>query len=136
MTSSNVTLQWEMPITTGRSDYYYKVEYSDPDNVGIFLTSIDNLRDTRFTVSHTITGLRPATEYVIRVSVHNGINYQDPDVNSRLQEIRVTTDITSKSRIDAHAALIVVYDISVFTLQQEFIFTGRISILLLQYPSQ
>ena len=96
ITGSTVTVQWDRPTITGRDDFYYRVEYSDPDNVGIFLTSIANLRRTGFTVSHTITGLRPATEYVIRVSVHNGVSDQDPDVNSRLQEIKVTTGETSK----------------------------------------
>ena len=99
-----------MPTITGRNDYYYRVEYNDSENVGIFLTSIKTLRNTGSSVSHTITALRLATEYVIRVSVHNGVSDQDPDVNSRLQEIRITTDVTSRSRIDAHVIVIVVHD--------------------------
>ena len=55
--------------TGGRSDLYYRVEHSDPDNLGSFTGTVYKSGGS---TSHTFTGLRPYTQYCIRVSAHNG----------------------------------------------------------------
>ena len=73
----SITINWSSPTETGgRSDLYYQVEYSDPDNLGNF-TEIVYLDGE--STSHTFTALRPYTSYCIRVSAHNGVSDQDPD---------------------------------------------------------
>ena len=75
VSSTSISVNWSPSAETGgRSDLYYKVEYSDPDNLGSFTGAV-YLNGT----SHTFTGLRPYTSYCIRVSAHNGVSDQDPD---------------------------------------------------------
>ena len=72
--STSIAVRWSSPTETGgRSDLYYQVEYSDPDDPGTFIARYT--RSTRY----TITGLEPHTSYCIRVSAHNGVSDQDPD---------------------------------------------------------
>ena len=72
--STAISLMWlPSPETGGRSDLYYKVEYSDPDNIGKHFASYT------MSTSYTIIGLRPYTMYCIRVSTHNGVSDQVPD---------------------------------------------------------
>ncbi len=42
-TDTTITLRWTRPLTTGRSDFFYGVSYSDPNNIGEFISSEDNL---------------------------------------------------------------------------------------------
>ena len=69
---------WFSPaVTGGRSDLYYQVEHSDPDNLGTYNgTDYVSGGSTRRKV---FTGLRPGTQYCIRVIAHNGVSDQDPD---------------------------------------------------------
>ena len=70
-----MTVQWSSPAQTGgRSDLYYQVDQSYPDirdlyNVTVYLS--------RNSTSYTFTGLRPYTQYCIRVIAHNGVSDQD-----------------------------------------------------------
>ena len=78
----------------GRSDLYYKVEYSDPDNLGSFTGAV--YLDGEST-SHTFNDLMFYTSYCIRVSAHNGVSDQDPDRSqSRMVENCTTTPEGSK----------------------------------------
>ena len=93
-TSTSLSVEWSTPEYLGeRDDLYYTVEYSDPDNVGVMLPmqcGKDCLTDT----SCTVTGLRPATTYVVRVTAHNGVSDQDAGgALARQKEITLTTDI-------------------------------------------
>ena len=75
--SGNITVRWSSPTQTGgRSDLKYIVEHSDPDNLGSFTGAVTKSGGS---TSHTFTGLRPYTQYCIRVSAHNGVSDQDPD---------------------------------------------------------
>ena len=75
--TTSTAVSWLSPTETGgRSDLYYQVEYSDPDNLGSFTGTV--YLDGEST-SHTFTALRPYTSYCIRVSAHNGVSDQDPD---------------------------------------------------------
>ena len=73
----SITVEWSSPASTGgRSDLYYQVEHSDPDILGTYTGTV-NL--TGGSTSHSFTGLRPYTQYCVRVIAHNGVSDQDPD---------------------------------------------------------
>ena len=88
-TSTAINVSWTRPTTTGRPDFFYRVQYSDPNNVGQFITVNDNLRDSGNEVTYTVSGLVPFTNYIVRVSTHNGVSDQDPD--SHLRQCQVTS---------------------------------------------
>ena len=101
VTSTNVTVRWTRPEVTGRTDFYYILQYSDPDNIGEFLPAIPIERvSSELSVSHTVTGLRPYTTYTIRVTCHNGVSDQDTEnVALRIVTIQVRTLGGGKLRI-------------------------------------
>jgi hypothetical protein len=89
---TTITVSWNQPTTTGRTDYFYRVFHSDPVNIGEFILASNNLIDSRATVTFTVTNLTPFTPYIIRVTTHNGVSDLDPDgANSRMCEISGTT---------------------------------------------
>ena len=90
--TTSIAVSWSSSTeTSGRSDLYYQVEYSDPDIPGTFIA-----RYTRST-SYTINGLEPHTSYCIRVSAHNRVSDQDPDRSQiRTVEECTRTDEASK----------------------------------------
>ena len=96
VTDTTVQLSCDAPLYSGgRSDLYYTVQYSDPDNVGqnIMATDTACMNQTSF----TITGLRPFTTYVIIVTAHNGVSDQDEDrILARMVQKRITTNISRK----------------------------------------
>ena len=93
--TTSITVSWSSPTETGgRSDLYYKVEYSDPDNLGSFTGAVYLNQES---TSHTFTGLRPYTPYCIRVSAHNGGSDQDPD-RSQSRMIENCTTIPEDSK--------------------------------------
>ena len=67
-----MSVEWDKPLITGRDDYYYILEYTDGESVGS--NQVINLSRV---VSQQITGLKPVTEYVITVTVANGVSDQD-----------------------------------------------------------
>ena len=85
ITSTNVSLSWTRPEVTGRDDFYYSIEYSDP-NTGSFILSNGNYVNSALTVSYTVPNLRPNTPYTIRVTTHNGVSDQDTE-NEALREV-------------------------------------------------
>ena len=93
-TDSSLSISWDPPISNGgRSDLYYQVHYSDPDNVGVMLEAECGAGCLTGT-SCTISGLRPATTYVVRVSAHNGVSDQDQGgALARMTSFTLQTDI-------------------------------------------
>ncbi|CAI8036631.1 Ephrin type-A receptor 4-B [Geodia barretti] len=91
-TAESLSVSWTAPeYSGGRSDLYYRVHYSDPDNVGILLES--HCTQCHTGTSCTISGLRPATVYVVQVSAHNGVSDQDEGgALARMTEITLATD--------------------------------------------
>ena len=68
-------MSWTRPVYEGgRTDLYYQVEHSDPDNLGSYTGTVYLSGDA---TSHTLTGLRPFTSYCVRVIAHNGVSDQD-----------------------------------------------------------
>ena len=73
----SITVEWSSPASTGgRSDYYYQVEHSDPNILGNYTGTVYLSGGS---TSHSFTGLRPGTQYCVRVIAHNGVSDQDPD---------------------------------------------------------
>ena len=74
---TSIVVRWSLPAQTGgRSDLYYQVEHSDPDNLGTYTGTV--YLSGRST-SHPFTGLKPYTQYCVQVIAHNGVSDQDPD---------------------------------------------------------
>ena len=95
-TSTSLSVEWSPPEYLGeRDDLYYTVEYSDPrpDRVGEMIQAQCGEGCLTGT-SCNITGLWPATTYVVRVTAHNGVSDQDAGgALARQEEITLTTDI-------------------------------------------
>ena len=87
-------VSWSAPSETGgRSDLYYVVEYSDPDNAGRRIGTT-----CKSSTSHTFTGLRAFTQYCFQVSAHNGVSDQDPD-NAALRTVEQCMQTPEASKI-------------------------------------
>ena len=99
-TSTSLSVEWSTPAYLGeRDDLYYTVEYSDPrpDKVGVMIP-MQCGEDCLTGTSCTVTGLQPATTYVVRVTAHNGVSDQNAGgALARQQEITLTTDIARES---------------------------------------
>ena len=89
VTDTSVTVTWTRPVVTGRSDFYYTLQYSDPDNIGAFLPVPPQRIDNQaLSVRYTIPELQPNTPYTIRVTSHNGVSDQDTE-NAALREVDI-----------------------------------------------
>ena len=71
---TSISISWSAPAQTGgRTDLFYEVKRSNPDNLGSYT-------DTHYTDSNYVfSDLRSFTDYCIRVTAHNGVSDQDPD---------------------------------------------------------
>ena len=87
VTSTSVTVRWTRPEVTGRPDFYYTLQYSDPDNIGDFLPEI-KIVNSALSVLHTVPGLQPFTTYTIRVTSHNEVSDQDTE-NAALRIVTI-----------------------------------------------
>ena len=85
ISNNSVSLSWTRPEVTGRDDFYYSIEYSDP-NTGSFILSNGSYVNSALTVSYTVPNLRPNTPYTIRVTTHNGVSDQDTE-NEALRRV-------------------------------------------------
>ena len=75
-TNTSITVRWSAPADLGgRTDLYYQVEISDPDNLGSY-TGTDYVPGSKDI--HVFPGLRPCTDYCVRVTAENGVSDQDP----------------------------------------------------------
>ena len=100
-TSTAIIVSWTRPTTTGRPDFFYRVQHSDPNNVEQFIITVDdNLRDSGNEVTYTVSGLVPFTNYIVRVTTHNGVSDQDPD--SHLRQCEVTNRTVEGSKLYSH----------------------------------
>ena len=84
--NTSIMVLWEPPI--GSSDYYYNVEYSDPDNVVTYRRhNQERITNTNAgTQTYTLTRLQPNTTYTIRVSVHNKVSGNDSQNDDRRRQ--------------------------------------------------
>ena len=89
-TDTSLTVSWSRPqITGGRTDLFYRVFRSDPDDISQFIMVEANLRTNNPTVMYEVTGLRPVTSYIIRVTTHSGVSDEDP-ANAHLRQCEVS----------------------------------------------
>ena len=87
--NTTIAIRWRAPTTTGRDDFFYRILHSDPDNIGRFKRTANNVTDT---VTFTVTGLDPNTPYIIVVTTHNGVSDQDMEnSDSRMCEVSTMT---------------------------------------------
>ena len=84
-TATHITLRWKKPISTGRTDFYYRIEYSDGETTGQH--SIESRLDY---IQETVTGLKPDTTYRFTVTVNNGVSDRDTR-NENLRSCELTT---------------------------------------------
>ena len=71
-------MRWNRPVITGREDYYYNIYHSNPDLPGNYTKFNTNPYISASSIlQYTVSGLRPLTNYTIRVTVHNGVSDQD-----------------------------------------------------------
>ena len=83
---TSITVRWSPPTEDGgRTDLYYEVEHSDPDNLRLYTGPVYLSGVSR---THTFSGLRPFTPYCVRVTAHNGVSDQDPD-GTHLRRVEV-----------------------------------------------
>ena len=100
--ANTITVMWKRPLTTGRDDYYYNVHHSNPDLQGSFLLhNINPFIKTSPLVRYSVSGLRPLTNYTIRVSVLNGVSDQDTsgEEGRRCEVTAITGDISTSDKI-------------------------------------
>ena len=90
-TDTTVVVTWVRPEVVGRTDYFYRVNVSDPERVCAFNRHNSNYIDRLLRPTYTVSPLVPHTSYVIRVSVHNGVSDQDPNGHLRICEVEVMT---------------------------------------------
>ena len=90
---SSIIVRWSPPAEDGgRSDLYYQLEHSDPDSLGLYTDPVYVSGSTR---SRTFSGLRPFTQYCVRVTAHNGVSDQDPDGTHLRRVEECTTTLAS-----------------------------------------
>lgn len=92
-TYNQITVTWNRPAVIGRNDFYYNIYYSSDENEGKFIKhNEDNYYSSSDEVNYTLSGLNPFTSYAIRVTVDNGVSYQDvTGKQNRMCEITTTT---------------------------------------------
>ena len=90
---TEVVVRWDAPDEPGRTDYYYSVSRSIPGDLTNFQTLNDRLTNTASIVTLPVTNLVPFTNYIIRVSVHNGVSQNDSANDQlRVREVTASTD--------------------------------------------
>ena len=77
VSAREIMASWSPPAEdSGRTDLYYWVEHSDPDNLGSYINGAFLCGECG---NRTFSSLRPFTPYCVRVTAHNGVSDQDPD---------------------------------------------------------
>ena len=93
--ANTITITWERPLIIGRDDYYYDIHYTDPDFPGEMRFIQHNLNPfikNSPLVQYSVSGLRPLTNYTIRITVHNGVSEQDlKGKGKRMCQVSATT---------------------------------------------
>ena len=90
---SSITVRWSAPSDNGgRTDLYYEVDISDPDNLESYTGTVYLSGSS---TSRTISGLRPFTQYCVRVTAHNGVSDQDPNGHYLRREEQCTKTLTA-----------------------------------------
>ena len=96
--NNTITVRWMSPLITGRDDYFYNIYYSNPDSPGEFKQHNLNPFIRKYSLlQYSVSGLRPQTNYTIKVTVNNGVSDQDlGGEEERKCEVSATTGDISK----------------------------------------
>ena len=91
--NTTAVIKWNPPLSNGgRNDIHYVVKYREVSSLGPF-TPAGQTSESNFTVQ----GLKPVTQYIIRVIAENGVSDQEPgSEDERTTEIVVNTTEGSK----------------------------------------
>ena len=84
--SQSLVVQWERPLATDGSNFSYLLEYSDGASV-----KFHEVVNHSQVVSQVITGLKPATEYIIKVTVVGAVSDEN-DFRRRCELTASTLD--------------------------------------------
>ena len=139
--TNSITVSWRRPADLGgRSDLFYQVEHSDPDDFGSYITDTDNLNGSPSRPSYTVTGLRPYTQYCVRVTAHNGVSDQDPcGTHLRTVEECVRADEGGKLQCVISYRIVMYMDLhgisSIYSSWCVYWTTGKVSICSME-PSR
>ena len=83
---------WDIPLITGRPDYYYNVYYSQQDQPERFRKHNSMpIEDKSSSIKYNVTNLTHDIYYTIRVEVINGVSDQDPQKEEKKCEIENIT---------------------------------------------
>ena len=94
VTSTSISVTWSAPADLGgRSDLYYQIEISDPDNLRSYTGTVYLSGSS---TSTALTNLRPYTQYCVRVTAHNGVSDQDPDREHLRREEECTRTLEAR----------------------------------------
>ena len=98
---TSVIITWNRPEVIGRDDFYYIIKYTDIANFDQNLSTdpisaryVNSAPTVFLRVPSIASGLelRPNTDYIIKVIVHNGVSDQESDNEPlRLKDITVKT---------------------------------------------
>ena len=104
---SSAVLEWSRPYIPGRHDLYYDVYISNSGKYVKF-NSYPVVSDSA-RVRYTLTGLRPLTNYQVKVSVCNGVSENYESTEGGACELSWTTSNNSKSFIFSNKWVILIY---------------------------
>lgn len=93
VTATDITVEWKRPDLIGREDFYYSVYYRELTSLsGITLGPYVNNSDY---VDYTIDGLQPSSQYLIKITIHNGVSDQDMEneISRTCETVASTADI-------------------------------------------
>ncbi len=94
MTATEITVEWKRPNRTGREDFYYSVYYRELTNLSGITSNPYYVNNSEY-VGYTIDGLVPSTQYLIKITLHNGVSAQDVenDIFRTCETVASTADI-------------------------------------------
>ena len=108
---TTLTVRWSPPAEDGgRTDLYYQVEYSNQDNLGTYTGSVYLGQISR---AYTFAGVRPFTQYIVRVTAHNGVSDQDP-LGAHLRTVEKCTRTLSAGKSPERALAVDVQSLTLF----------------------
>ena len=108
--ATTITVRWDRPEIIGREDLYYNIFYSEDNQTFIQHNPRPYIKQD-VVVDYSLSGLKPLTLYIIRVTVENGVS--DQGVGSSCEVTGGTGDI---SKFSMYWLVVLVITIVRFTI--------------------
>ena len=96
--ANTITVRWERPEITGRDDFYYNIFFSEGNQTFTQHNTRPYVKP-HLVVDYSLSGLRPLTNYTIRVTAENGVSGQEERGETRSCEVTGRTGDISKSTL-------------------------------------